>query len=385
MTEINPKYDNEIDLIEFFELLWQGKWKIIAITFVAAVIGVGYNVLKINSFEVSTPIQSGNQSVFISYTSLNELLSSEGMLFNEGTNPYGYVINSESIFQMFKSEFNDYEEIINAVSTSKFVQQSIKDLDEDDKQTALIKFAKAFKIKAPSTNGGNWTLTFEWHDDIEGLRLLNDAINQTLLNTKNLLISNINNLADVVDIRHSRNLEKLYNELSLIKQNQIYKNNKRINYLLEQSYIARELGIETNKIDDNALGLSSQIAISLNSSEIPYYLRGYKAIEKEISLIQKRSDEDNLLAADGYLQIKDEIVLLENNLSSSQLRIASKVLANESPNDWVDFNLAFADVKSQKKYKLYVSLSVVLGGMVGVMYVLISNAIRKRKEYLVKA
>ena len=34
---------------------------------------------------------------------------------------------------------------------------------------------------------------------------------------------------------------------------------------------------------------------------------------------------------------------------------------------------------------LYVALSIVLGGMVGAMYVLISNAVRKRKEQLAKA
>ena len=385
LTEINTKYDNEIDLIEFFKILWEGKWKFIAITFVAVVIGVGYNVAKPTSYEVSIPIQSSNQSVFVSYTSLNELLSDEGMIFNEITNPNGYVISSDSVFTMFNSEFNDYEEIINAVSTSKFVQQSIKDLDDDDKQTALIKFAKAFNLNAPSTNVGNWTLTFEWHDYTEGLRLLDDAIRQTLLNTKNLLISNINDLADVIDIRHSRKLEKLYNQLSFIEQNQIYKNTKRIKYLIEQSAIARELGIEKNKIDSNALAQIPEIAISLNPTDIPYYLRGYKAIEKEISLIQNRSEEDNLMAADGYLQIKEEIIVLENNLSSSHLRVASEVMSNEIPNDWVEFNLALADVKSQKKSKLYVALSVVLGGMVGAMYVLISNIIRKRKEQLVKA
>ena len=72
MSAAYPPHDDEIDLFEFFETLWDGKWKIIATTFVAAVIGVVFVVAIPNSFEVSTPIQSGKQSVFLKYTSLND-------------------------------------------------------------------------------------------------------------------------------------------------------------------------------------------------------------------------------------------------------------------------------------------------------------------------
>ena len=259
-----------------------------------------------------------------------------------------------------------------AVSTSEFVQKSIKDLDDDDKQRALIDFAKAFKLEGPSKNVKNWTMSFEWHDDIEGAKLFNVAIRQTLSNTKNISVSNVNELAKAIDIRNTRNLEQLRNKISLIEKNQIDINKKRTQYLLEQSAIAKELGIETNRLDANALSQSSQNAISLsvNSNDVPYYLRGYKAIEKEVALIENRSTEDNLLISDGYIKTKEEIISLETDLSSSQLRNAAEVIANDIPNDWVQFDLSIADVKSQKKSMLYVALSVVLGGMVGVMYVL---------------
>lgn len=378
MSEVRPTYDDEIDLFEFFETLWDGKRKIILTTFVAAIIGVVFIVVKPNSFEVSTPFQSGKPSVFITYTSLNDLLKS---------NRFSYSVDENSIFKMFIAEFNDYEEMVDAVSTSEFVQKSIKDLDDDDKQRALIDFARAFELKAPPKNEGNWTLSFDWHDDIEGAKLFNDAIRQTLSNTKNISVSNVNELAEALDIRNTRNLEQLRNKLSLIEKHQIDRNKKRTQYLAEQSAIAKELGIETNRLDANALSQTSQnsISLSVNSNDVPYYLRGYKAIDKEIELIESRADEEKLLIADGYLQTKEEITSLETDLSSSQLRMAAEVIANDIPNDWVQFDLSIADIKSQKKSMLYVSLSIVLGGMVGVMYVLISSAVRKRKESSAKA
>ena len=161
MSEVRPTYDDEIDLFEFFETLWDGKWKIILTTFVAAIIGVVFSVVKPNSFEVSTPIQSGKQSVFLQFTSLNDLLKDGGFLYQLETNPNGYIFDNDSVFKMFIAEFNDYEEMVDAVSTSEFVQKSIKDLDDDDKQRALIDFAKAFELKAPSKNEEYWKMSFE--------------------------------------------------------------------------------------------------------------------------------------------------------------------------------------------------------------------------------
>lgn len=376
MSEVKPTYDYEIDLFEVFVTIWNGKWKIIITTFVAAVIGVSFSVVKPNSFKISVPIQS-NQSISITYTSLNELLMDEGL---------SYEVNRDSIFEIFVSEFNDYEEIIDALSTSEFVQKSIKDLDDDDKQKALIGFAKSFVLNAPSTEKVNNTMSFVWHDDLEGVRLLNDAIRQTLLKTKSILVDHINNLAEHIDFRNARELEKLRNELSLIKQNQINIEKQRIQYLLEQSAIAKELGIETSGIDLNALSQSSQNSIFLgsNSFDIPFYLRGFKAIDKEIALIQSRTREEQMLAAEGYIQTKEEIASIEEDLSSSQLRDALEALTSDNPYDWVEFDLTIADVVSQKKSMQYVVLSLVLGGAVGMIYVLISNAILNRKERFTK-
>ena len=372
MPEVSQLNDDEIDLFELFETLWRGKWKIITTTFVAALVGITFSFDQPNSYQVSTPIQNGKQSVFLPYTSLNDLLK---------INQFSLPVDEQKMFEMFVAEFNDYEEMINVLSDNYFVKQSIEELDEIGKRTALIGFAKSFALKRPSRDGENWLLSFEWHDNFEGARLLDDAIQQTLINTQKATKDNIDNLASSVDIRNSLELDNLRNELSLIEQKQIGRENKRLQYLIEQSAIAKEIGIESNTLNSNDLSQSSQngISLSVSSNAVPFYLRGYKAIEKEISLISNRSDEEALLMKSGYIEIKEKILSLENDLSSSQLRTASKLIANDSPNKWVEYDLEFADSKSQKKSKLYVALSILLGGMFGAMYVLVSNSIRKRK------
>ena len=206
MSAARPPHDDEIDLFEFFETLLDGKWKIIATTFVVALVGVAFSLVQPNSYQVSTSIQTGNQSVFLKYTSINALLKKEGLLFDGVTNPNGYRIDSDSIFEQFVVEFNDYEEVVDALSSSEYVQEAIKNLDEIDKQGVLIAFAKSFELKAPTKNVENWHLSFEWHDDLEGRQLLKDAILKTLVNIRNAAKENIDVLATAVDTRNSREL-----------------------------------------------------------------------------------------------------------------------------------------------------------------------------------
>ena len=386
MSEVSQSNDDEIDLFELFETLWRGKWKIIVTTVIATLVGIAFILSKPNLYEVSTSIQNGKPSVFLKHNIINDVIKGSRLTLTD-ENLNSYVINAPTIFSMVIDEFNDYKTMINVISNDEFVRQSIKDLDENDKRKALIKYAKLFEITSPLKNEKNWMLSFEWHDDEEGSRLFNEALILTLINVKTALLNDIGQLATSLEISIERELENLDNELNLIKQRQKYENNRRILYLVEQSAIAKELGIETNTLDANALAQtpSSGVSLNISSNEVPFYLRGFKAIDKEISLIRSRSEEGQLLLASGYIETTEKIISLENDLSASQVRNSLKFIENDNQNDWVQFDLTLADSKSQKNSELYVALSIVLGGMLGAMYVFISNTIRKRKERLVKA
>ena len=387
MSEVRPTYDDEIDLFQLFKTLSDGKWKIISTTFVAAVIGVVSSVVKPNSFEVSTPFQIAKPSVFLPYTTLNSLLKEKGLYFDKEINESGYKFDRESVFDAVVFEFNDYEEMVDVLSENEFVKQSIKGLDDRQKQKALIGFAKKFKIVPTSNKEKEWHLKFEWHNDYEGRSLFSLALQKTLINVQKTLKNNIDELVKSIERQNSYQLENLQNDLNAIKQNEKENLKKRIIFLNEQYSIAMELGIETNKLNANALSQNSQnqISLSINPNNVPYYLRGSKAIKKEIELIENRSEEDILLMANDNFKVNKQIALIQNDNSSSQLKNAAKLIESDNPNDWVMFDMQLAEAKSQKKSTFYIALSIVLGGMVGVIYVLISNVIRKSKGHLEKA
>ena len=191
-------------------------------------------------------------------------------------------------------------------------------------------------------------------------------------------------------------LQSLYKELEVIAQKQFLQDTKRLQYLSEQLAVAKDLGIETNQLDADAFSdnSSSQLTFFFRENtnkipyfnnnvphpkNIPYYLRGSKAIEKEISIIKNRTDKDRLLSSPKYVDIKNQIISIENDLTSAHLRSASKLIELDNPINWVDYDLELADIKSQKKSLVYILVSLTLGAMLGFVYVLISHSILKRK------
>lgn len=95
----------------------------------------------------------------------------------------------------------------------------------------------------------------------------------------------------------------------------------KLKFLEEQAAIARELNIEVGtsaqttgqRIDTTSQEQSANL-------ETIYYLRGYRAIEKEISLIKQRKPEDELQYVPDYPSMIAKLTELENNSSIAELR-----------------------------------------------------------------
>ena len=286
---------------------------------------------------------------------------------------------------MFIAEFNNYEEIIDVLSEDEYVKQSIEGLGEIDKQKALIEFGKLFKVRE-DLNVNGWHLSFEWHDVLEGERLLNIAIQNILINIQNIIKNDLIVMAMVIENRNKLKMEDLRKELSVAKKINTKLTKKQLKFLEEQSAIAKALNIKSNGLDSITLtqSIPNVVSFSVNSSSIPYYLRGHTAIDKELMLIKSRSQEESLAMFDEYSEIMENILLVESDISVAQIKFASKVIENDPPNNWVSLDLRLNDKKSNKNPVLYLALAIVLGGMIGTVYVLISNELLKRKKKVEK-
>ena len=321
-------YDDEIDLIALFKIIWNGKIKILLITIISFLVGLGYNSQIPRNYLNSLTINLSDNTEFTKFDNIEKLIKS---------NQIDHLNQSNKLnLTKFVNELEDYEEFLLSIKNTKKIQENILKLNIEDQEKEMFKYAKLLEIVKPKKKEEeNYTINFTWHDPNEAKKILQDALNLT---SKNLKRS--------IDLELSQRLE--YKKKLLFNDELI-----RLDYLNEQSAIAKELNIIDNQIDNVNLSQSS-VSLNINTADIAYYLRGYKAIDKEIELIQNR-EHQNLKF------IEQEI----NDLKNTEIKFA-------------EYNIDLMNSNGLKNTKLILSISILLGLIVGIFYVLISNAIQSQ-------
>ncbi len=320
MNKNSPLYDYEIDLVALFKIIWDGKIKILFITIISFLVGLGYNSQIPINYSNSLTINLSKDIELINFANTQKLIRSNSLNSLNSSNS-----SNQLILVSFIYELEDYEEFLLIVRNTKKIQGR-----------ELFKYAKLLEIVKPKNNEENFTIDFNWPDPNEAKKILQETLNLT---SKNLKRS--------IDLELSK-------ELEFRKKFLINKDIERLNYLKEQSAIAKELNILKNQIDNVNLSQSS-VSLSINTADIAYYLRGYKAIDKEIELIESRKYQ-NLTFMEQEL----------NNFKDKEI-------------EFVKYNVNLMDHNSLKNEKLILIISILLGLTVGIFYVLISNTFKAKK------
>ena len=323
-------YNHELDLINFFKILWEGKIKIFLIIIISLLMGYAYHFQKPDNYLYSLAIKQGESSELYNFFFLKNLIKINQI---NQINEINFLNDETIILNKFIRELKDNEELIFNLKKTKKIREDLKQIPLEAQKKILFNYAKSLQIVKSKKNATEFILNFSWDNANEANEIIKDTLNLTLINFKKSIY---------------KNLEQQLKFLKEMKQNN---DMNRINYLTEQSSIAKDLGIEKNQI--NKFDLSqSNVSLNINTNDIAYYLRGYKAINKEIELIKER-DYQNL-------------VFIEQKINSFK-KIDTK---------WINYNIYSLEQKSLKNITLILQISILSGLIIGVFYVLISSAIQ---------
>ena len=329
MKKYIPLDDNEIDLSILLKIIWDGKIKILLITIILFILGFAYNYLKPTNYLISLTLSNSNYTEFTKINNIKKMIQLNETDGNESN------VSNQLYLVEFIDEIMDYEEFLYILKNIKKIQKNLSSLNIEDQEKKLYEYAKSLEI-VEIKNNVNYIINFKWHDPDEAKKILQDTL---------YLVSE--NLKKLTDLKLSKYLE--FKKKLLLNNDRV-----RLNYLKEQSAIAKELQIVDNQIDNVNLTTQSSVSLSINTADIAYYLRGYKAIDKEIELIQNR-DYRNLEI------VKQEI----DSFKKDNVK-------------WANYNFYLMDVKSTKNTKLILVISILLGLIVGVFYVLLLNKIQSQ-------
>ena len=155
----------------------------------------------------------------------------------------------------------------------------------------------------------------------------------------------------------------------------------RLAFLYEQAAIARKLDIQKNSIAFQRFNAQNTVVANVKTDN-PFYLRGYIAIEEEINQIYNRKDKNAF--TNNLFKLEQQ----KRDLVQDETIKRAIILFNKTPLNQTDFQativkVATTDFETNNKKNLYYALAIVLGGIIGVVYVLIANAFKNRKNITV--
>ena len=201
---------------------------------------------------------------------------------------------------------------------------------------------------------------------------------------ENILRENLRGILDLTrSIKASLNYEINEVETAIANALANYKTETaaQLAILNEQAAIARQLGIADNQAGLAALGTNG-IGINVNT-DLPAYLRGFKALEKEIALINNRGAGDALLPyVPNYPELAAKLRTLttDKRLERIEKGVALTPLANAENFIAANYDLGAVVYKSSINKLLIVVLASLMGSLIAVIFVLIQHTMVQRKQ-----
>ena len=388
MAENIKEYDDEIDLLSLLLTIWEGKWKILSIMAVSLLSVFGFNtVLPNTTFNAQTEIKPITSFEFDKYRLFNASLrrfnkdNKEVQIFN---------ISKESLLGLYIEQIDEGTLLEIGIDKFELIDKDEFDNDKDYRE-AIQKFASKIQILRP-INGDKkakgeirlyHVLRAEYDDEEKWKQLINFVDTEANKRVKEIITNRFKSFVSVEEQIKTFLLRDI--DIAMENQTKDYDRitKDRLAFLSEQAVIARKLGVKKNTIESQMFDTQNTVVTNVKT-DTPFYLRGYEAIEEEIKIIKGRKDKTAFMK--DLFKLEQE----KRKLEQDETLDRAKDLFNKTPLNENDFKstlvkVAATDFEIINKRNLYYVLALVLGGMIGVVFVLISKAIIDRKAKLTQS
>jgi len=169
--------------------------------------------------------------------------------------------------------------------------------------------------------------------------------------------------------------QKIINELNDYK----ISITNRLAFLKEQAEIARTLNIKKNTLEAENFQTDNTVVTNIKS-ENSYYLKGYEMIEKEMSLISSRENEKLFIPNLIELEKSKRTILQNKKIERLKLLFSETPAANKDNFVAAKIDFLTTEFKSSKPQLTQIlSISLILGLIVSLIYLFLSNIIHSRK------
>ena len=364
---------DEVDLRQLILSIWDGRWLIGGVTGLALLLGVGVAVLSPKKFSATMDILP--MSVFDedAYRSLAELEIIQ--------------VSREAILADFIERLLDGDLFEKAMQETGYISRNEFSSDENFRK-ALRKAAFGIKLLPPTDTSllsttlardrfFNWRLQAEGHNSEKFIQSLQIAFNlassDVRLGLKRRFEAEIAARRRMSEYQIDDLRRAIANALDDYERN----TQNRLNFLTEQAQIARALDIAKNTIAAQSFAASNSVVTNI-AAETPFFMRGYQAIEKEMELIESRSNIKAFIP---------ELAELESKLREAEqnplIKRAENAFNLTPISTGERFRPARADVAAitltpLSSSAITIALAGLLGGFSGLLLLFLRNILRAR-------
>ena len=385
---------DEINLIDLMLTLWKGKWKIALAVAISLIAVITHQSTKTNSFTAISkikPLSILELNKFLVFNKLIENINSTNTNTNTNntntntntnTNNNTKTISASKLLNLYLSVLNDSSVFEDGIRKFNLLEVSQYN-NEQEYSEAIIRLASSVEIflstvskktKKENLEVPYYTISFTYHDAKKWKSVLMyvDKFANELV--QKAIIDEYNNI-----LQFLKNKQKYQLEDISIKINNLYidyerETSDKLSYLKEQSAIAKQLGIAKNTIEVQTFGNQNAL-LSNVQTDSPFYLRGYEAIDKEIELINFRTNKKAFI--NGLFDLEKKKRAIEQDLTIERIKLALKSTLPATNNKFSAASLDIVTTKFEyKDNKKIIMIVMVLGLMAGIFYVLISNSLQ---------
>ena len=368
---MNKIHDDEIGLFEIIITIWNEKFKLISIIIVF-VIGVSaYHFIKptksIATISIS-PINQEEADRYHLFNSLDYYDITPRMLYNH----YLKQIDNQNLIQKVIRE-------LNLIDAKKY--ENVKAFNQAIANLALKVefFPKIYGNNNLDDIGINSKIVFTNNDmsnSKEILSLVNSYANQSV---KEYIIGHFQTIIATSIYTKEYAIEKAEIRIANALNDYDTITYNKLKFLKEQASMARELDLDVSAfpkyINENGV-----IVDFLNRAN--YYLRGYVVIEEEISLIESREDKTAFIPSLlELMQLKREI---EENKHIENIKkfFSTSPILSDANFTAVSFNVDKITIEKKEfiQFKIQLLLATLIGGIVGMIYIIFTNSFRNYKQ-----
>ena len=399
----NYKIDNnEINVSDLLFTVWKGKWKVAVAVVISLITAILYQSNQTHNFTARTeikPISDLNYNKFYVFNNLVTKVNNRKIEVNISNNREIEVNDLDTNLDYYvPGKFSRITSLrllslyLNVLNNRSVFEDGIRKFNlleagqynnEQEYGEAISRLASKIKILSPSVGGkkkkGNletsyYTINFTYSDveKWKNVLMYADEIANKLV--KKILVEEYNNNLLFLEEVQKFQLEDILIEISNFYTDYDREISDRMVFLKEQAEIARELGIAKNTIDTiEVKKFGNQNAYLSNIQAVsPFYFRGQEAIDKEVELIELRSDKKAFIKGLFELEKKKRQIEQDQTIVRIKSILQLDILEDNKIFSAASINAVTTKFKYEDKRKIPM-LAIVIGLLVGVSYVIISK------------